>query len=170
MIANGKRDIQVSGGLKKSLAALTKTGVIKSLIKGYQKPAKLGPSGIRGLARKGSSPSDSDNPSPKRIKESGVHKMKSNKFNGNAKSKIEREKRIMEAKIPRMGDGSDVDVTETGNTTLASGQPVRRKMVFKKTKGSKLRKQNAERYKGYEERMQKQQNDNFGFSDGEGHG
>ena len=139
------------------------------MIKGYQKPAKLGPNGIRGLTRKGSSPSDSDNPSPKRIKESGVHKMKSDKFNGKAKYRFDRERRILEAKIPRMGDGSDVDVTETGNA-LPSGVPIRRKIVLKKTKGFKLRQQNADRYKGYEERIQKQQHDHFGFSDGEGHG
>lgn len=53
---------------------------------------------------------------------------------------------------PAQSQGSDVDITESGQT-MAPG--VRRKVVFKKTKGSKLRQQNAERYKGYEERMEK---------------
>ena len=64
--------------------------------------------------------------------------MKSNKFNGKSESRFEREKRILEAKIPRMGNGSDVDVTETGNA-LPSGVPVRRKIINKKSKGFKLR-------------------------------
>ena len=40
----------ISNSLKKSLAKMNKTKVIKSLVKGYQKP--LGSGGIRGLFKK----------------------------------------------------------------------------------------------------------------------
>ncbi len=47
-------------------------------------------------------------------------------------------------------DGSDLDLTEQGQT--GNGSNIRRKVVMKKTKGYKLRLQNADRYKGFEER------------------
>ena len=61
-----------------------------------------------------------------------------------------------------MGYGSDLDITENG-PTLANGVGFRKRQVFKKTKGSELRKQNADRYKGYEERKISKE-ENLGFS------
>mgnify|MGYP006893258223 CR=1 FL=1 len=48
----------VSNSLKESLNKLNKTKVIKSMIRGFQKP--LGPGGIKGLKKKGYE-SDSNN-------------------------------------------------------------------------------------------------------------
>ena len=78
---------------------------------------------------------------------------------------------VLEPEVPRFGEGSDLDVTETGQSSmLANGQTLRRKVVFKKTKGSKLHQKNAERYKDYEEKKIKYEDKNFGFSDGETRG
>lgn len=64
-----------------------------------------------------------------------------------------------------MDEGSDVDITENG-PAVAQGVTIRRKVVQRKTKGMKLRQQNADRYKGYEERKQQMQQQ-YGWSDGE---
>lgn len=48
-----------------------------------------------------------------------------------------------------MGYGSDLDIEESGPT----GTGLRKRQVFKKTKGTELHKQNADRYKGYAEKQ-----------------
>lgn len=85
---------------------------------------------------------------------------------GQVKARFLHEQKF-ENKSRVVGAGSDLEVTEHG-PSIPTGQVVRRKVVHKKTKGDKLRKQNADRYKGYEENKRKENQDNFGFSDDEG--
>lgn len=64
-----------------------------------------------------------------------------------------------------MGEGSDLDIDEKVRPGMGNVVVPRRKVVSKKVR--KLRNENAERYKGYEQRQKMQNDDDFGWSDDE---
>lgn len=85
-----------------------KTKVIKTLIKGYQRAP--GPGGIKGLKKFKNDGVESNDPTPKKLSPKFLEIPDLPKVHliGGAS------RPVYQPEIPRFGEGSDLDVTETG--------------------------------------------------------